>query len=81
MKRAEDEMVEWEIVNLNGRRWGRDTYPTQEAAEKELRDFWKGVSGVNLKKFSIRKVAGVAEQSGAGAPDTSVQAGAPAATK
>jgi len=53
MRRAEDEMVEWEIVNLNGRRWGRDTYPTQEAAEKELRDFWKGVSGVNLKKFSI----------------------------
>jgi hypothetical protein len=45
----------WEIVNINKVRWGRETYPTKEAAEKELRDFWRGVSGVDLKKFTIRE--------------------------
>ncbi len=47
----------WEIQNVNGKRWGRDTYPTEEAARKELRDFWKGVHGVKLSKFTIVEIA------------------------
>ena len=47
----------WEILNVNNVRWGAETYPTKEAAEKELRDFWRGVHGVNLKKFTIAEVA------------------------
>ncbi len=46
----------WEILNPNLRRWGSETYPSREAAEDELRDFWKGVSGVNLKKFTLREI-------------------------
>lgn len=45
----------WEILNANLWRWGNETYPTREAAERELREFWRGVSGVDLKKFTIRK--------------------------
>jgi hypothetical protein len=47
----------WEIINSNQYRWGTETYPTREAAEQELKSFWKGVSGVDLKKFTIREVA------------------------
>lgn len=47
---------EWEILNANSVRWGSETYPSQAAAEAELRTFWKGVSGVDLKKFTIRQV-------------------------
>lgn len=43
----------WIIKNVNGRQWGTETFPTEEAARQKLRDFWKGVSGVNLKKFEI----------------------------
>lgn len=46
----------WEIVNTNKQRWGRETYPTREAAEAELKAFWKGVGGVDLKKFAIRQI-------------------------
>jgi len=46
----------WEIQNVNCVRWGNETYPTREAAEKELRDFWRGVSGVDLKKFHVVKI-------------------------
>lgn len=46
----------WEIVNINNVRWGRETYPTREAAELELKTFWKGFSGVDLKKFTIQLV-------------------------
>jgi hypothetical protein len=46
----------WEILNAHYTRWGTETYPTREAAEQELRTFWRGVSGVNLKKFTIREV-------------------------
>jgi len=48
--------MEWEILNANKFRWGRETYPTREAAETELKTFWRGVHGVDLKKFSIRQV-------------------------
>jgi hypothetical protein len=48
--------MEWEILNANNFRWGRETYPTREAAETELKTFWRGVHGVDLKKFSIREV-------------------------
>jgi hypothetical protein len=47
----------WEILNVNCVRWGDETYPTREAAEKELRDFWRGVSGVDIKKFQIVRSA------------------------
>lgn len=46
----------WEIANTNGVRWGTETYPTRQAAELELKTFWKGISGVNLKKFTIREI-------------------------
>lgn len=46
----------WEILNAHDRRWGNETFLTKEAAEQELKDFWKGVSGVDLKKFTIRRV-------------------------
>ena len=46
----------WEIVNVNNWRWGRDTYATRKDAENELKSFWKGVHGVDLKKFTIRQV-------------------------
>lgn len=46
----------WEILNANNFRWGRETYSTREAAEIELKTFWRGVHGVNLKKFTIREV-------------------------
>ena len=46
----------WEILNYNNIRWGSETYPTREAAQNELRTFWKGVHGVDLKKFSIVEV-------------------------
>lgn len=48
--------MEWEILNANNFRWGRETYPTKEAAETELKTFWRGVHGVDLKKFMIREV-------------------------
>lgn len=47
----------WEILNANMRRWGEETYPTRDAAEAELKSFFKGVSGVKLSKFTIREVA------------------------
>jgi len=50
-------MAEWEILNANFIRWGKETYPTREAAERELKSFWKGVSGVRLDRFSIREIA------------------------
>jgi hypothetical protein len=46
----------WEILNAHMWRWGHETYPTREAAEAELRSFFRGVSGVNFKKFTIREV-------------------------
>jgi hypothetical protein len=46
----------WEIVNVNGWRWGSETYPSEEAAKFELKTLWRGVSGVNLKKFTIQLV-------------------------
>lgn len=48
---------EWEILNPNNFRWGRETYPSVAAAQEELRSFWKGVSGVDLKKFRIERVS------------------------
>ena len=45
----------WEIINTNQHRWGTETYPTREAAEQELKSFWKGVK-VDFKKFTIREV-------------------------
>jgi hypothetical protein len=48
--------MRWEILDANYRRWGSETFPTKEEAERELKQFWKGVAGVNLKKFSIREV-------------------------
>lgn len=47
----------WEIATVNGKRWGSETYPTEDAAKEELKSFWRGVSGVNLKKFTIQQVA------------------------
>jgi hypothetical protein len=49
--------MSWEILNANNIRWGSETYPTREAAQEELRKFWRGVHGVNLKKFTIKEVA------------------------
>lgn len=46
----------WEILNANQWRWGTETYPSREAAERELKTFWKGVQGVDLKKFTIREI-------------------------
>lgn len=43
----------WIIRNVNGVQWGAENYPTRQDAEKELRSFWRGVSGVNLNKFSF----------------------------
>ena len=48
--------MRWEIINRNKQRWGRETYETREEAEKELRDFWRGTNGVDLKKFDFRPV-------------------------
>lgn len=45
----------WEIINLNGDRWGGDTYPTREAAERDLREFFRGVA-VKFDRFTIRPV-------------------------
>jgi hypothetical protein len=49
-------MTYFEIQNQNGKRWGTETYPTREAAQKELLDFWKGVSGVKLSRFEIVEI-------------------------
>lgn len=46
----------WEILNANYKRWGSDIYPSEEAARAELRDFWRGVSGVRLDRFTIQRV-------------------------
>jgi hypothetical protein len=43
----------WIIRNSNGVQWGDENYATKEAAEKELRTFWKGVHGVRLERFSF----------------------------
>ena len=57
------------ILNANMKRWGHETYPSREAAERELRDFFKGVK-VDFKKFTIQEgVSGALSKrvSGAGA--------------
>ena len=46
----------WEILNANNWRWGSDTYLTRADAEKELHGFFRGVHGVDLKKFTIREI-------------------------
>lgn len=46
----------WEILNANNVRWGSELYPSREAADAELRSFFKGVSGVRLDRFTIRHV-------------------------
>ena len=50
-------MTMWQIQNVNGKRWGHETYPSREAAQTELREFWKGISGVKLSKFEIVEIA------------------------
>lgn len=45
----------WVILNPNGKRWDREMYPTREAAEKELLEFWKGTR-VDFKKFLIEEL-------------------------
>jgi hypothetical protein len=67
-KFAAEEMggiAKWEILNANNFRWGDETYATREAADAELRSFFKGVSGVDLKKFTIRLVPSAAAKGGA----------------
>lgn len=49
----------WEMMNSNNWRWGTETYSTKEAAEKELRDFWRGYKAVDLRKFRIVPVGSV----------------------
>jgi hypothetical protein len=44
------------IFNANGHRWGSETYESREVAARELRSFWKGVSGVRLDLFTIADV-------------------------
>jgi len=46
----------WEILNANMRRWGTETYPSKELAEQELRQFFRGVNGVDFKKFTIQQI-------------------------
>jgi hypothetical protein len=41
------------ILNANMQQWGSETYSTEEAARRELREFWRGVPGVKLSKFTI----------------------------
>ena len=48
----------WEILNTNYHRWGQETYPTKEAAAEYLKEFWRGVNGVRLDRFTIQDVAG-----------------------
>lgn len=47
--------MEWEILNANYHRWGQKTFSSKEAAEDYLKDFWRGVSGVRLDRFTIQE--------------------------
>lgn len=47
----------WEILNANFHRWGQETHPTKEAAEEYLKEFWRGVHGVRLDRFTIQEVS------------------------
>lgn len=53
---AGNRRMSWEILNANFKRWGTETYPTREAAEQELREFWRGVAGIDLRKFTIQEL-------------------------
>ena len=50
----------WEIAvpskstEPSKQRWGSETYETKEAAQLELKTFWKGVK-VDMSKFVIRE--------------------------
>ena len=44
---------EWIIRNAAGYQWGDETYPTKEAAEAELKSFFKGWKDVRLDRFTF----------------------------
>lgn len=45
--------MSWIILNANNKKWGHEIYETPEAAAKELKDFFRGISNVDFKKFRI----------------------------
>jgi hypothetical protein len=51
----------WVILNANLLQWGDEFYETEAAANKELRDFFRGVSGVNFSKFHVLSVDNLPE--------------------
>lgn len=51
----------WVILNANLVQWGDEFYASEEEAQKELRDFFRGVSGVKFSKFSIYRVDALPE--------------------
>lgn len=51
----------WVILNANLVQWGEEFYASEAEAQKELRDFFRGVSGVNFSKFSICRVDALPE--------------------
>jgi hypothetical protein len=63
--------MSWIILNANRRQWGHETYPTKEAADNELRTFFKGVSGVDFKKFAIEEMEAVGDRDTRAASTTS----------
>ena len=55
-----DSLNRFEIVNTSGNRWGTESYASAQDARAEIRRFWRGVSGVDLAKFSVRPIASIA---------------------
>jgi hypothetical protein len=53
--------MEWVILNANLLQWGDEFYTSEAAATKELRDFFRDVSGVNFSKFCICHVDNLPE--------------------
>jgi hypothetical protein len=51
----------WVILNANLLQWGDEFYTSEAEAKKELRDFFRGVSGVNFSKFHVLSVDNLPE--------------------
>jgi hypothetical protein len=49
----------FEIVNSSNNCWGSDSFETEAAARDELKQFWRGVSGIDLSKFAVRSVSSI----------------------
>jgi hypothetical protein len=74
---------EWDWYRARQKEWEPDVLAAEmkEAERKISMDRARKLSIKDLRDLLEERMAGVAEQSGAGAPETSVRCGAPAANK